>query len=124
MNSLLIDETRGTPRVRLYPNGEIFIEGRSLPADPAEFYSPILNWVKDCQTETVNIHIRLEYMNTSSSKEIQSFFRLIKENLHIKNATVNWYYEEGDDDGYDVGREFELFSKIPFIFHEYAEALD
>lgn len=124
MNTLLIEETKGTPRVRLYPTGEIFIEGRSLPEDPASFYTPILNWVRECQTEKVTIDIRLEYMNTSSSKEMYTFFRLIKENPYIKHVTVNWHFEEGDDDGFDVGREFESFTKIPFAFHEYAEVVD
>jgi len=124
MNALLIDETKGTPKVRLYPNGEMFIEGRSLPEDPAKFYKPIKEWVKNCQIETAKIEIRFEYMNTSSTKEMYSFFELIKENINIKHASVSWYYEEGDDDGYDVGREFESITKIPFTFHEYAEALE
>ena len=124
MNALLIDETKGTPRVRLYPNGDMLIEGRSLPEDPAGFYTPILEWIRNCQAETVSIDIRLEYMNTSSSKEMYNFFKIIKDNAYIKNITVNWYFEEGDDDGYDVGCEFESFTKIPFRFHEYAEALD
>lgn len=124
MDVLFIDETKGTPRVRLYPNGEMFIEGRSLPEDPARFYNPILNWVRNCQAETVKIEIRFEYMNTSSTKEMYTFFQLIKDNPYIKNASVEWYYEEGDDDGYDVGCEFEAITKIPFNFNEYAEALD
>ena len=124
MNSLLIDETKGTPSVRLYPTGEMFIEGRSLPEDPAKFYNPILNWIKNCQAEDVNIDIRIEYMNTSSSKEMHTFFKLIKENKYIKTVSVNWYFEEGDDDEYNAGKEFESFTEIPFNFHAYTEALD
>jgi hypothetical protein len=124
MDALLIDETKGTPSIRFYPNGEMYIAGRSLPEDPISFYTPVHEWVKNCNVESVSIEIRLEYMNTSSSKEMYSFFTHIKNNLHIKNAYVTWYYEEGDDDGYDVGREFESITKIPFHFHEYAEALD
>ena len=124
MDALIIDETRGTPSIRLYPNGEMFIAGSSLPEDPTGFYTPVLEWVKCCKAESISIEIRLEYMNTSSSKEMYSFFTQIKENPYVKNTSVTWYYEEGDDDGYDVGREFESITKIPFHFHEYAEALD
>lgn len=124
MNALIIEETKGTPRVRLYPTGELYIEGRSLPEDPEKFYVPILNWVKECRAENVTIDIRLEYMNTSSSKEMHSFFKIIKENPYIKHVMVNWHFEEGDDDGYDVGKEFEAFARLSFNFHEYAEALD
>jgi hypothetical protein len=124
MNALLIDGTKGTPKVSFYPNGEMFIEGHSLPEDPARFYNPLLEWVKNCDIEAITLDIRLIYLNTSSSKEMYTFFNLINKNPCIKSVTVNWYYEEGDDDGYDMGREFESITKIPFKFHEYAEALD
>ena len=124
MNALLIEETKGTPKVRFYTSGEMLIEGHSLPADPTRFYRPLLDWVKNCSIVTIILDIRLIYLNTSSSKELRTFFKLIKENPNIKSVTVNWHYEEGDDDSYDTGREFESFVNIPFRFHEYAEVFD
>jgi hypothetical protein len=124
MNALIREATKGTPRVRLYPNGEMYIEGRSLPEDPIEFYSEILRWVTKCECENVSINIRLEYMNTSSSKELYTFFNYIKRNATIKHAIVNWYYEEGDEDVYEIGREFENVIELPFFYHEYAEAVE
>jgi hypothetical protein len=122
MDTLLLKETKGTPGVKMYPNGEIFIEGRSLPEDPVKFYTPVLNWTKNCKAESVKIDIRLEYMNTSSSKEVYTFFSLLKGNENVKNISVVWHYEEGDEDGHNVGREFEAITKLPFHFQEYAEA--
>ena len=124
MNTLLIEETKGTPRVCLNSDGEMHIEGRSLPEDPVLFYAPVLDWVRRCTVENVTLHIRLDYMNTSSSKEIYLFFKCIRANEHIKKAVVNWYYEEGDDDVYETGREFENISGLPFYYHTYAEALE
>jgi hypothetical protein len=124
MNALIIEATKGTPRIRLYPNGEMYIEGRSLPENPVEFYFPVLAWVKNCTAVDVSINIRIEYMNTSSSKELYTFFKYIKNNQNIKKACINWFYEEGDDDIYDIGREFENVVQLPFYYHEYAEAVD
>ena len=124
MNTLIIEPTKFSPKIVLNPSGEVIIHGRSIVENPYEFYLPVLTWMRECQTESVSIEIKLDYMNTSSSKEMYNFFKIIKDNVYIKNVTVNWYFEEGDDDGYDVGCEFESFTKIPFRFHEYAEALD
>jgi hypothetical protein len=68
----------------------------------------------------VIINIRLEYLNTSSSKVL---FRLIKFicNKYKSNATVNWYYEEGDDDIMEVGQMYEDILNFPFEYTEYPE---
>ena len=124
MNALLIEETKGTPRITLNLNGELLIEGRSLPEDPILFYAPVLNWVTICNIVHATVHIRLDYMNTSSTKELYLFFKYLKGNQHVKDITVNWYYEEGDDDVYEIGREFEAMVELSFCFHTFAEAME
>lgn len=123
MKAIFIEETKGTPRVEFNPTGEMLVSGRSLPEDPISFYNPLLEWANNCTAEKVTLDLRLEYMNTSSSKQIYSLLTNIAENVSIKSVTVNWYYEEGDDDGYETGKEFESMIKLPFNFHEYAEVL-
>ncbi len=123
MKVIFVEETKGTPRVEFNPNGDMLIAGRSLPEDPFSFYNPLLDWVNECTLQSINFDIRLEYMNTSSSKQIYSLLSNIAENKHITSATINWYYEEGDDDGFETGKEFESMFKMPFNFHEYAEVL-
>jgi hypothetical protein len=124
MDALIIEETKGTPYVRFYPYGKLYFEGRSLPEDPSKFYTPILEWIQNCEAENITLEMRIQYMNTSSTKEMYTFFKKITENKCIKNANVIWYYEEGDDDNYNTGREFESMTKIPFHFHEFAEAME
>ena len=123
MNAIFVEETKGTPRVEFNPNGDMLVVGRSLPEDPFSFYNPLLHWAKECTSDKVNLDLRLDYMNTSSSKQIYTLLSNIAENKNIASATINWYYEEGDDDGYETGKEFESMVKIPFHFHEYAEIL-
>jgi hypothetical protein len=124
MEALLIAETKGTPAIKFSPDGELYVQGRSLPEDPEKFYTPVLEWIRRFEGSNVVLDVRLEYMNTSSSKQIFTLLSDIKDNYKIKNTLVNWYYEEGDEDGLDVGKEFEAVLDLPFKFHQYAEVLD
>jgi hypothetical protein len=123
MNRLFIEATKATPRVEFLPNGELSIHGRSLPEDPHGFYNPLFQWINQSTVEAVNLEIRLEYMNTSSYKQIYSLLSHVKDNTFAKHIRVDWYYEEGDDDGFETGKEFESMTKLPFYFHEYAESV-
>jgi hypothetical protein len=123
MNRLFLESTKATPRVEFLPSGELSIQGRSLPEDTYTFYTPLLDWAKQCLLDTVSLEIRLEYINTSSSKQLYTLICLFKDNLRVKNFSVQWYYEEGDEDGLETGKEFESMLKVPFQFHEYAEVV-
>jgi hypothetical protein len=123
MERLFIEATKATPRVEFLPNGELSIHGRSLPEDPHGFYNPILQWINKSTLNTINLEVRLEYMNTSSYKQIYTLLSNIKENIYAKSIRIDWYFEEGDDDGLETGKEFESLIKLPFFFHEYAEAI-
>jgi hypothetical protein len=124
MKALFIEESKATPKVNFNPNGELFIHGRSLPEDPVGFYTPVLDWIKNCACETVVLNMKLEYLNTSSSKQVFSLLSLMNENPLIKNKSVNWHYEEGDDESYETGKAFESLTNIQFRFFEYAEIPD
>lgn len=121
MNALFIEESKATPKVVFNPNGELFIQGRSLPEDSVGFYVPLLKWMKDCTCEKVTLNLKLEYLNSSSIKQFVALLILMNENSFIKSKVVNWYYEEADEEWYDVGKEFETISKIEFNYFEYAE---
>jgi hypothetical protein len=122
MDALIIEPTKATPRVNFQPEGELKIEGRSLPEDPFTFYNPVLNWIRNYSGNEIVLDLRLEYMNTASSKQIFTLLADLKDNTSIKNHLINWHYEEGDEDALDTGKEFEQLVNIPFQFHEYAEA--
>jgi hypothetical protein len=123
MDQLFIQATKATPRVEFLPSGELSIDGRSLPEDPHGFYNPLINWIKISTLENINLEIRFEYMNTSSYKQIFTLLNCIKDNIYAKNVKIQWYYEEGDDDGYETGKEFESLIRLPFQFHEYEESV-
>jgi Domain of unknown function (DUF1987). len=121
MDALIIEGTHSTPSVKLYPSGEFYFKGRSLPEDPLAFYTPIIHWINNCKSDKITAEIYLEYMNTSSSKLIYTILRQIKDNPYANNININWLYDEGDEESYDLGCDFQEQTELSFQFKEYVD---
>lgn len=121
MEQLIMAPTKSTPEIKFLMDGNLLIKGRSLPEDTAKFYDPIHQWIDNCIIENVSITICLDYMNSSSSQQISKFLQQAKNNTSIKNCIVKWYYEEGDEDNLDFGKEVMQLIDLPFEFFETAE---
>jgi hypothetical protein len=117
MNTLYLTETQDTPQVTLNKNDGIFeLVGRSLPEDSVEFYSPVLQWIREyakAPNPATAFHFKLEYFNTSSSKLILDLLHELK---HIKNITVFWHYNQEDESMDEAGHEYAEQVEIPFKF--------
>ena len=127
MDTLIIGSSSKTPQVIFDADkGELLLEGRSIPENSIEFYVPLMEWLEvysqEVKTET-NVHMKLEYFNTSSSKCILDFFRkleIISKRGH--KVTVNWYFEEDDEDMMEAGEDYEAIVGLPFMMVEQKEA--
>ncbi|MCG8698032.1 MAG: DUF1987 domain-containing protein [Bacteroidales bacterium] len=122
MENLLIPSTKRTPEVSFSIDGRLRISGRSIPEDATKFYDMLYEWIFHyCQapSEITTLDIELEYFNSGSSKSILHILRalvdLSKKNLDF---TVNWYYEEGDDDILERGEYYESILDVKFNFIE------
>jgi Domain of unknown function (DUF1987). len=119
MLDLFIDKTSSTPNISFNANsGVLKIEGRSIMEDAATFYAPILTWlslyVKEPQELTV-FDIKLEYINSGSSKAILTLLKTIKRVQSLDNAyKINWYYEEDDEAIRDLGWYLGSMLNAPF----------
>lgn len=122
MNNLLIESTKKTPEVRFHKNGRLKISGRSIPEDPTMFYDQLFEWTYYyCQepSDITTLDIELEYFNSGSSKAILHILRaLVDISKNEKKLTVNWYYEEGDDDIMERGEYYESILGFKFNFIE------
>ena len=124
MELLDIRGTTDTPKVLFDPDNNIFeISGRSLPEDVITFYQPVIDWLDDYKlvpnkkTEFVFKYI---YFNTATSKLIQDILLRLEQIQETGNdVKVIWYYEEDDEDMYDLGEEFKENVDIPFEIVEY-----
>lgn len=121
MKQVIIEATKNTPKVELNPEGGIIIQGRSIIEDTVSFYNPIIEWVKECSSKKFTLEIRMEYMNTSSSKQVFTLLKAIKENYNIKDVYIKWYYEVDDEDMLEMGKDYESLIRIPIDFYEYSE---
>lgn len=123
MDKLSIERTKHSPQVLLDPAGEIKIQGRCIIEDSIEFFKPILTWVENLEVKTLNVDLNFEYINTSSVKQVYNLLTFIRTNRSLSAIYVNWYYEEGDDDTLELGKDIESQVNLPFDFYEVAEKL-
>ena len=121
MDTIKIEASDDTPKVLCTSEGLISISGRSLTEDPFSFYIPILKWVENINAENLQIELRLDYVNTSSSKQIFNLLEVAKDNKWKKQLLIKWIYNENDDDGLSFGRELESTLDIPFEYQSYFE---
>ena len=127
MDTLIIESSSKTPKVEFDADkGELLLEGRSIPENSLEFYIPLMEWLEAyTQVAMPNtiVQIKLEYFNTSSSKCILDFFKKLEAiSNRGKNVSVNWYFEEDDEDMMEAGEDYNAIVGIPFVMVEQKEA--
>ncbi|MFM7431268.1 MAG: DUF1987 domain-containing protein [Flammeovirgaceae bacterium] len=120
MEILNLKGTEDTPAIILDKKNGIFeISGRSLPEDSAEFYKPVIEWIKvyaEDSNPTTDFTFKLEYFNTASSKLILDVLSALEE---VKSIKVSWYFHDDDEDIEEAGQEFSELVEIPFEFKTY-----
>lgn len=121
MDNLLVEATEITPRVEFNKHENIFrIEGKSLPEDVKNFYSPLIQWLEIYALQpnpVTNLTVYFEYFNTSSSKMILILLNKIRD-IHKKGfqVQVTWTYPPLDAEIEEAGEEFAELLNIPFQF--------
>jgi hypothetical protein len=116
MDNLTIEGSAKTPTVEFKGEGTLLLKGRSIPENSIEFYKPIIDWIGNYGNgpkSNTEVNIQLEYFNTSSSKCILDVFKKL-ETLNGTTVTINWYYEEDDEDMLEAGEDYQAIIDIPF----------
>ncbi len=122
------DPTKTTPGIDLnMDEGSIKLVGRSSPENSVLFYSPLLDALKadNVTTTELNVDIKLEYFNTSSSKCLYDLFKLLKRlETSGTDIHVNWYYEPMDEDMFEAGEDYSELVDLEFNFVEEEDFVD
>ena len=123
MESIKLEGTPKTPTVEFSAeNGVLLLKGRSIPENSIEFYKPLINWIENysasAPSKTV-LNVKLEYFNTSSSKCLLDIFKRLERAGDA--VTINWYYEEDDEDMLEAGEDYDAIIDIPFKMIEVEE---
>ena len=122
MNNLEVAETIATPAISFNAStGRLFINGKSIPENVFDFYTPILSWIDEYSatpTSQTVLELKLEYFNTSSSKRIFDIMKRMEKLAmsDLSKVTIVWYYEEDDEDIYFAGNDYKaiLNQKVDF----------
>lgn len=125
MDPIKIEGTPKTPTVNFdASSGVLEIKGRSIPENAVEFYKPLVDWIGtygDNAQGTTAVNIQLEYFNTSSSKCILDVFKKLESINGKTSITINWHYEEDDEDMLEAGEDYQAIINIPFKMIEMEE---
>ncbi|MEP1097419.1 MAG: DUF1987 domain-containing protein [Cyclobacteriaceae bacterium] len=122
------DATRTTPGIDVnMEEGSIKLFGRSSPENSVLFYSPLMDALKSDKVALtkLDVDIRLEYFNTSSSKCLYDVFKQLKriETTGI-DLNINWYYEPMDEDMFEAGEDYSELLDLEFNFVEEEDFVD
>ncbi len=124
MDEYYVRKTFNTPEVFFSPaDGILKIEGRAIPEDPGEFFDNIIEKINQYYLdprELTRIDIKLEYINSGSSKYMLELMRILKRNYEKgRDCIVNWYYEEDDESIQELGQHYQATVQIPFKLIDY-----
>lgn len=98
--------------------GRCDMEGSSYPENAFEFFKPVQQWMAQYIADIrkpIQLELKLEYLNTSSSKCILDLFKTLEDYVKAGgDVMVNWYYERDDEDMMETGEEFLEDLELPF----------
>lgn len=121
MEKLIIRPTRITPLIYFDPNrGLLELRGKSSPENSIQFYSNLINDLEEFGRngkKNLIANFKFEYFNTSSSKCLFDIFRklnIVRENGF--DLSINWYYEEDDEDMLEAGEDYADLLGIDFNY--------
>jgi hypothetical protein len=131
MEKYIVEATEFTPEIIFNPdNWQLSFKGVSRPEDVMKFYMPAINWLKlldeNIQTHTnekyniaiIHLIFHFSYFNSSSSKMLLQIIEIIKKIQRDGiDITVDWYYDETDEQMYDDGQDLAEAVDIPFNYH-------
>lgn len=126
MEAISIEGTPKTPTIKFDPaTGVLELKGRSIPENSIEFYKPIIDLLDKYAANpkpVTNVNVQLEYFNTSSSKCILDLFKKLEQiKNNGSNVTINWHYEEDDEDMLEAGEDYQAIINVPFKMIQIAE---
>lgn len=112
MQKIEKEATEFTPKIILDAD-ENYIEfsGKSYPENTFEFYSEITTWLKEyfSSKKTCNVHLDLEYINSSSLKSFFDIFDIFEASHEDYDSQINikWHYDEDNDISLETGEDFQ-----------------
>ena len=122
-NSIFVKGTVKTPEIEFnHLTGELVLLCRSIPENAAKVYDPLLDWINSyikSPHNITNLHLKLEYFNTSSLLWIVKIIKLLSKIEKEKSFLYINLYIENDD--FDIKDADEFKDVICSVFDNIGE---
>lgn len=118
---LELEQTKKTPQILFdAEKGYFKIQGAILPENSVKFFTPLIEYTEKYLSnpkEVTTLDLFIIYFNTSSSKQVYEFIKLFDLAKNKTKVTLNWLFDEDDEDMEETGKEYNAFFKdLPFNF--------
>lgn len=117
MEALNIKGSEDTPEIKLDKTlGVFLIAGNSFCDDPFAVFTPVFKWLEGYARNpnpTTHMDIRLNYINTPSSKQITDILFMLEKIKDQTEIVVHWYYDSMDEDMEFEGEAIQSMVAIP-----------
>lgn len=126
MKHLEVNSTKNTPEIITQSGssqGEIVVNvsGNSFPENAQKFYLVLIDWIKTNQTEISSIRFICDF-NYLASSSLICFLDVLRTSdrlLGTDKCSVDWKYEDDDDDMMKVGQNYGKVLNIKINFLPY-----
>jgi hypothetical protein len=117
---LKIEASEDCPDVLMDADLAIFqIAGNSTPEDVNRVYKPIIEWLDNEGSHLDNCQCKMffRYLSTSSHHMVFNVLRKLNDMYNRgRHISVEWAYENIDEDMLRLGLDFASILEIPFEF--------
>lgn len=117
VETLEITGSETTPSLNFNKQKNLFtIEGKSLMEDANKFYKPLQEWLAEYRkspNQKTELNIRLEYLNTATSRQFLDLFKILE---GLPDSKIVWQFSDEDEDMEEMGQELAELVSVPFEF--------
>ena len=111
------EELKNCPGITYYPDtNKLELVGRSISENPELIFTHLDEWITDhfSKSDGLNVNIRLEYINSGSSKYLyEILLKLTEIRESGKVVKLKWLYEEDDEAMLELGEHYRNNAHIP-----------
>lgn len=115
--NIIQEELKNCPGIVYYPQtNTLELFGRSIPENPELIFGRLDTWISVhlAKNSGINFNVRLEYINSGSSKYLYEIFKKLTDFGNSgKEVKIIWLFEEEDEAMMELGEHYRDTVKIP-----------
>jgi hypothetical protein len=119
MDNIIFSSTKEVPEVRIsFEENLIEFNGKLMITTNYDYYDNIMSviesYIKLKKNEITTFIFNIEYLSSRGKKNLFSYLNKLSES--VSHLIIGWYYENGDEDIFEMGLDFESLLNVEFKF--------